>query len=139
MLEGLRLHITAFPTHMVRPLDESQGPHHYKVTALGSCVKWPLFHIFKRGALATTLGVTKTHVWIIIHKFSSKIHPVLRIHPNSTICRDFHGNSISLKSWDNCIMTFSIFRIINQCYVFCDAMFCVIFCERVMGDAIGGV
>jgi len=25
MLEGLWLHITAFPTHMVRPLDESQG------------------------------------------------------------------------------------------------------------------
>ena len=25
MLEGPRLHITAFPTHMVRPLDESQG------------------------------------------------------------------------------------------------------------------
>jgi hypothetical protein len=25
MLEGPSLHITAFPTHMVRPLDESQG------------------------------------------------------------------------------------------------------------------
>ena len=26
---------------MVRPLDE-EGPHHHKVMALGSCVKWPL-------------------------------------------------------------------------------------------------
>jgi hypothetical protein len=25
ILEGSRLHITAFPTHMIRPLDESQG------------------------------------------------------------------------------------------------------------------
>jgi hypothetical protein len=25
MVEGPRLHITTFPTHMVRPLDESQG------------------------------------------------------------------------------------------------------------------
>ena len=38
MLEGPWLHKTAFPTPMVR---QSKGPHHYKVTALGSCVKWP--------------------------------------------------------------------------------------------------
>ena len=29
-----------------------KGPHHYKVTALGSCVKWPLFeHAFGRNTL----------------------------------------------------------------------------------------
>ena len=37
MLEGLWLPKTAFSTPMVRLLDESQGPHHYKVTALGLC------------------------------------------------------------------------------------------------------
>jgi hypothetical protein len=42
MLEGPWLHITAFPTHVVQPLDESQGSSPLQCH---SCVKWPLVWI----------------------------------------------------------------------------------------------
>ena len=48
VLEGLRLHKTAFPTPMVRPMDESQGSsplQGHGLMALGSCVKWPLVYL----------------------------------------------------------------------------------------------
>jgi hypothetical protein len=42
MLEGPWLHRMAFPTPWYSLWMRVKGPHHYKVTALGSCVKWPL-------------------------------------------------------------------------------------------------
>ena len=31
---------------LVQPLDESQGPHNYSFTTLGSCMEWPLVPLY---------------------------------------------------------------------------------------------
>ena len=42
IFEGLSLHKMAFPTPMVQPSDDRQGPSPFHGNCLGSCVKWPL-------------------------------------------------------------------------------------------------